>query len=177
MRGLIAAFFSVLVFVASAVLAPAFCQCPDKIIQIDPVHLGDTYNSDWYNCSPVTPAAPYGICYDLFINLTPAEASALNLLRMTCGGASTQTILKVYLDSVFIAYVPEANAGRCNWNVGVLPIPLTSGFHNIRFCTSIYDYQTGSEYDDLAFYDVRLTCGGSVPTESATWGHIKTIYQ
>ncbi|MBP2680749.1 MAG: hypothetical protein H6Q78_612 [Candidatus Krumholzibacteriota bacterium] len=168
---------SVVILMASAVLAPAFSQCPERTIQADPVHLGDTDNPDWYNCSPMTPASPYGVCYDLFINVTVEEAGALNMLRMTCGGASTPTILKVYLDSVFLGYVPEANAGRCNWNVGHMPIPLTSGFHNIRFCTSIYNYQTGSEYDDLAFYDVRLTCSVPVPAESATWGHIKTIYQ
>jgi len=35
----------------------------DLVLQGNPVHLGDTYNSVWSSCSPQVPFDPLGECY------------------------------------------------------------------------------------------------------------------
>jgi hypothetical protein len=117
------------------------------------------------------------VCFDLFFNISPEEAAVLNLLRVRSGAASYETVARVYLDSEFVGYLAEAIAVRCTWGVSNLPIQLTVGFHNIRVCTSIVEYQTGPQYDDWAFYDLQLTCDLPVPVEPVTWGHVKSIYR
>jgi len=122
------------------------------------------------------PAEPYGECFSVTFNVTADEAAILDYLLVRSTGASSQTSGKVYLDGVFLGHLLKATlGGRCDFNQDCFEISLQQGQHSITICTSVYDYKTGPELDDIAFWDLRLV-ENHVPTQEKSWGEIKKIY-
>jgi len=83
-----------------------------------------------------------------------------------------------------LGYLPSAAIGaRCDFHADYYFIPYYMrqvGPHEVRICTSIHNYKTGPELDDMAFYDLRLVADTNgippVPTQRMSWGKIKSEY-
>ena len=174
-------FFSLFILALFLFLLPlpsVALDCPELILLSDPIHLGDTWNDEWMICTPDVPPDPYGECFTIYFDLSSGQADSLAVLLIKSSGASTDTTAKVFIDNEFLGYLAEANIGtRCDFHQSWFSVMLAPGEHEIQICTSLYPYQHGTELDDYAFFDLRLSCAVPVALENVTWGHIKSIYK